>query len=103
MLLFGEEQPKENKASAAIDNFFRHLVFNGEFLLGKNEGLRLRLGYNHLRKRELTVRNYRSLAGFSGGVGVKIKRFRVDFGYASYHLAGGVVHLGIGTNLRDFF
>ncbi len=103
VLLFGEEQPKENKASAAIDNFFRHLVFNGEFLLGKNEGLRLRLGYNHLRKRELTVRNYRSLAGFSGGVGVKIKRFRVDFGYASYHLAGGVVHLGIGTNLREFF
>ena len=59
--------------------------------------------YNHLRKRELTVRNYRSLAGFSGGVGIKINRFRVDFGYASYHLAGGVVHLGIGTNLKDFF
>jgi hypothetical protein len=103
VLLFGDEQPKENKATAAIDNFFRHLAFNGEFLLGKNEGLRLRLGYNHLRKRELSVRNYRSLAGFSGGVGVKIKRFRVDFGYASYHLAGGVVHLGVGTNLREFF
>jgi hypothetical protein len=103
VLLLGDEKPTENKASAAIDNFFRHLVFNGEFLLGKNEGFRLRLGYNHLRKRELTVRNYRSLAGFSGGIGVKIKRFRVDFGYASYHLAGGVVHLGVGTNLRDFF
>lgn len=103
VLFFGEDQPEENKLSAGIDNFFRHLIFNGEFLLGKNEGFRLRVGYNHLRKRELTVRNYRSLAGFSGGVGVKIKRFRVDFGYASYHLAGGVVHLGVGTNLRDFF
>jgi Uncharacterised protein family (UPF0164) len=103
VLLFGDEKPTENKGSAAIDNFFRHLIFNGEFLLGKNEGLRFRLGYNHLRKRELTVRNYRSLAGFSGGIGIKIKRFRVDFGYASYHLAGGVVHLGIGTNLKDFF
>jgi hypothetical protein len=51
----------------------------------------------------LSVRNYRSLAGFSGGVGIKINRFRVDFGYASYHLAGGVAHLGIGTNLKDFF
>jgi hypothetical protein len=103
VLLFGDEQPKENKGSAAIDNFFRHLIFNGEFLLGRNEGFRIRVGYNHLRKRELTVRNYRSLAGFSGGIGVKINRFRVDFGYASYHLAGGVVHLGIGTNLKDFF
>jgi hypothetical protein len=103
VLLFGGEQPKENKASAAIDNFFRHLIFNGEFLMGKNEGFRLRLGYNHLLKRELTVRNYRSLAGFSGGIGVKINRFRVDFGYGAYHLAGGVAHLGIGTNLREFF
>ncbi|MFN0034025.1 MAG: type IX secretion system protein PorQ [Saprospiraceae bacterium] len=103
VLLFGDEQPKESKATAAIDNFFRHLIFNGEFLLGKREGFRLRLGYNHLLKRELTVRNYRSLAGFSGGVGLKISRFRIDFGYGAYHLAGGVAHLGIGTNLRDFF
>ncbi|MCC7465783.1 MAG: type IX secretion system protein PorQ [Saprospiraceae bacterium] len=103
VLLFGDEQPAENKASAFIDNFFRHLIFNGEFLLGRNEGFRLRLGYNHLLKRELTVSNYRSLAGFSGGVGVKISRFRVDFGYGAYHLAGGVAHLGIGTNLGDFF
>lgn len=103
VLLLGDEQPKESKATAAIDNFFRHLIFNGEFLLGKNEGFRLRLGYNHLLKRELTVRNYRSLAGFSGGIGVKISRFRVDFGYGAYHLAGGVAHVGIGTNLREFF
>lgn len=103
ILLFGDEKPAENKASAAIDNLFRHLIFNGEFLMGRNEGFRLRFGYNHLRKRELSVRNYRSLAGFSGGVGIKINRFRIDFGYASYHLAGGVVHLGLGTNLRDFF
>ena len=102
VLLFGDAQPAENKGKAAIDNFFRHLVFNGEFLLGKHEGFRLRVGYNHLRKQELSVGSYRSLAGFSGGIGVKLNRFRVDFGYASYHLAGGVTHLGIGTNLRDW-
>lgn len=103
VLLFGEEEPKNNKVNEFVDNFFRHLVFNGEFLLGKNEGLRLRIGYNHLRKRELTVRNYRSMAGFSGGVGIKINRFRLDVGIAPYHLAGGIFHVGIGTNLRDFF
>jgi hypothetical protein len=97
----GEEQKKSG--SPVVDNFFRHMIFNGEFLLGKHEGFRLRVGYNHLRKRELSVNNYRSLAGFSAGVGVKVSRFRVDFGYSVYHLAGGVVHLGIGTNLREFF
>lgn len=99
---FNGEQT-DDKGFPGIDNFFRHLIFNGEFLLGKTESFRLRFGYNHLRKKELSVKNYRSLAGFSGGVGIKINRFRVDFGYSSYHLAGGVVHLGIGTNLRDFF
>lgn len=103
ILIIGGDQPTENRFGNTMDNLFRHLIFNGEFLLGKNEGFRMRFGYNHLRKRELTVRNYRSLAGFSGGIGIKVKRFRIDFGYASYHLAGGVAHIGIGTNLKDFF
>lgn len=103
VLLFGDQQQEESKATAVIDNFFRHLIFNGEFLLGKNEGFRLRLGYNHLLKRELSVNNYRSLAGFSGGIGIKISRIRIDFGYGTYHLAGSVAHIGIGTNLREFF
>lgn len=103
VLLFGETNTKSSKGNGAVDILFRHLIFNGEFLLGRNELFRLRFGYNHLLKKELSVRNYRSLAGFSGGVGIRISRFRVDVGYGSYHLAGGVVHVGIGTNLKDFF
>jgi hypothetical protein len=102
VLLFGEEQSTK-KGNPAIDNFFRHLIFNGEFLLGANEAFRLRFGYNHLRKKELSVQNYRSLAGFSGGLGVKIKRFRIDMAYDAYHLAGGTVHFSFGTNLNEFF
>jgi hypothetical protein len=103
VLLFGDEEPKKNKGNALVDNFFRHLVFNGEFLLGRNEGFRIRFGYNHLRKKELSVRNYRSMAGFTGGVGIKINRFRLDVGVAPYHLAGGIFHVGLGTNLQEFF
>lgn len=101
-LLFGGDQSESN-GNPALDNFFRHFIFSGEFLLGRNEAFRIRFGYNHLRKKELSVRNYRSLAGFSGGVGIKVSRFRIDVGYAVYHLAGGVLHFGIGTNLKDFF
>jgi len=100
---FDDNQSQKKKGNATVDNFFRHLVFNGEFLLGSNEAFRIRVGYNHLRKRELSVRNYRSLAGFSGGVGLKINRFRIDVGYASYHLGGSTLHVGIGTNLKEFF
>lgn len=87
----------------AVDNFFRHLIFNGEFLLGHAEAFRIRFGYNHLRRSELTVRNFRSLAGFSAGVGFRVSRLRVDFGYASYHIAGGVVHFGLRANVRELF
>lgn len=101
-LLFGGDQ-SDASGNPGLDNFFRHFTFSGEFLLGRNESFRIRLGYNHLRKKELSVRNYRSLAGFSGGVGLKFSRFRIDVGYASYHLAGGVLHFGLGTNLKEFF
>lgn len=102
VLVFGgEDTPDEGPST--VDNIFRHLVFNGEFLFGRNESFQLRFGYNHLRKKELSVRNYRSLAGFSFGAGVKVSRFRIDFGYGSYHLGGGVVHFGLGTNLKEFF
>ena len=101
-LLFGEDS-NPDAGSPFLDNLFRHLIFNGEFLFGAHENFRIRLGYNHLRKSELSVRNYRSLAGFSAGVGLKVSRFRIDAGYGAYHLAGGVFHLGIGTNLKDFF
>ncbi|MBN8684508.1 MAG: type IX secretion system protein PorQ [Chitinophagales bacterium] len=103
VLSIGGDNTDQDKGNPGVDNFFRHFIFNGEFLLGRNESFRLRIGYNHMRKRELTVRNYRSLAGFSGGVGIKINRFRLDVGYGSYHLAGGVMHLGLSTNLKDFF
>ncbi|MBK8192300.1 MAG: type IX secretion system protein PorQ [Lewinellaceae bacterium] len=101
-LLFGGDQSTSD-GNPGLDNFFRHFTFSGEFLLGRNESFRIRLGYNHLRKKELSVQNYRSLAGFSGGVGIRVSRFRIDVGYAAYHLAGGVLHFGIGTNLKDFF
>lgn len=98
----GEQQSGPSQTSIAIDNFFRHFIFSGEFLFGKRENFRLRIAYNHLRRKELSVANYRSLAGFSGGVGIKINRFRLDYGIAVYHLAGTVNHIGISTDIDDF-
>ena len=91
-----------SKKTSAVDNLFRHLVFSGEFLLGKRENLRIRFAYNHFRKSELSVDSYRSLSGFSVGLGMKISKFRIEFGRAFYHLAGGANHFSISTNLKDF-
>ncbi|MEZ4774317.1 MAG: type IX secretion system protein PorQ [Bacteroidia bacterium] len=64
------------------DRIFRHFVFGTEFLLGKS--LRLRAGYNHLRRQELRSENRGGFTGFSLGAGIRAKRFALDYGYTSY-------------------
>jgi len=95
----GEEQVTKNEW---VDNLFRHLIFSGEFLFGQKENFRLRFAYNHFRKQDLSVNNLRSLAGFSGGIGFKIRRFRFSYGLGVYHLGGSASHFSIATNISEF-
>jgi len=99
--ILGEVVSKPSGFSNFTDNFFKHFIFNGEFLIGQSENFRLRMGYNHLRRKELSVSTFRSLGGFSLGFGLKIKKFRIDYGVGYYHLAGGVNHISISTNLHE--
>jgi len=98
IIIIGEAPKKDKRFGREVDNFFRHVVFSGEFLLGKFEQVRLRLGYNHLVHQEFSVKNVRGLSGFTGGIGIKIKRFRFDYGYTNYHLGGKANHLAISSH-----
>ncbi|MFZ1705500.1 MAG: type IX secretion system protein PorQ [Saprospiraceae bacterium] len=99
--LFGETNEKSDFEKGS-DNFFRHVTLNGEFLLGKSQNLKLRGGYNHIRRKELSLQTLRSLAGFSMGIGLKISYFNLDYGVAFHHVAGATNHLTISTNLQRF-
>ena len=101
-LLFGEEPVETSEFAAFADNLARHMTFSGEFLLGRKQNLRLRFAYDHLRRRELLVDNTIGTMGFSLGFGLKINRFRIDYGRGNYHLAGGNSHLTFSTNLSEF-
>ncbi len=101
--LFGEPTTEQGSFSKGVDNFFRHFIIGGEFLLGKNQNFRLRFAYNHLRRKELSVSSFRSLAGFSAGFGFKIRGLRIDYGLGYQHLAGANNHLSISTSLNRFF
>ena len=100
--LFGEPIPGPSAFSKVVDNLFRHVIFSGEILLGKQENLQIRFGYNHLRRKELSVDQFRSLAGFSGGIGFKVKKIQFDYGFSTYHLAGSTHHLGIRLAIREW-
>lgn len=98
---FGTED-SQSHFSTITDNVFRHLVFSGEFLLGKAENIQLRFAYNHLRRKELAVSNYIGNGGFSVGAGIKFGKFKLDYAYSMYHLAGGSSHIGLTWNMDTF-
>ncbi len=102
-LLFGDiDSPSDDPFGDWVDNFFRHFVFSGEFLFGKKDNVQLRFAYNHLRRMELSTRNLRGMTGFSMGFGIKISKFRLDYGHTFFHRAGGLNHIGISTNINAF-
>ena len=101
--LIGLEPSEPSRIGMTIDNIFRHVIFNGEFLLGANQNLILRFGYNHMRKKEMTVSPYRSFAGFSAGFAFRVKTLQVSYGFGTYHLAGSNNHIGISTSLDNLF
>lgn len=103
ILFPGQQAEPENSFSQGVDNAFRHLIFSGEFLFGKTESFRIRIAYDHRLRRELLVPNYGGLAGFSGGLGFRIYRFHLDYGFGVMHQAGTAHHLSISTNLKEFF
>jgi hypothetical protein len=96
-VLFGEAPKAASAFSKGIDNFFRHTVLNGELAFGKKENFRLSFGYNHQLKTENSVSAIRGLAGFSFGLGLKVNRFRFEYAFNRYHIAGGGDYLGIST------
>ena len=78
----------------------RHVVIGGEILITKN--LNLRLGYNYMRRKDLSLETRRSVSGFSGGFGFRIYKFHFSYGRAAYHLAGGSNYFSITTSIGDF-
>lgn len=96
---FGDEPTERGAGAVWLDNFFRHFVFNGELMVGRGRNLRLRFGYNHGLRRELSLNDFRSLAGWSGGFALRIKRFSIAYGRTTYHVGGGINQLGLDIDL----
>jgi hypothetical protein len=97
----GQARQHQSLKKSLADQIARHLVLGGELLLSKN--LNLRLGYNHLRRKELRLENAPGTAGFSMGLLLRIKGFQLDYARAYYHQAGASNFFTVGTDLGRFF
>ena len=95
---FGESD-EENKVDAFFDNVMRHIIFGIEFLPSDN--FNIRLGYNYKRRQELKIEDKLGMVGFSWGFGLRVNKFHISYGRATYHVAGASNHFSISTNLSQ--
>jgi len=77
----GETEEKSGISKFA-DNLMRHIVLGGEVTIAKV--FSLRLGYNYLKRQEMKLYTKSGLAGFSLGVGLRIKMFSISYTYVKY-------------------
>ncbi len=96
----GEPVP-ENKWEKLGDNIMRHLIFGIEFT--PLENFYLRAAYNYQRRQELKISTRTAMVGFSWGFGVRISKFHLSYGRASYHLAGASNHFSVSTDISSFY
>ncbi len=90
---------KRSKIDIFGDQVMRHLIAGVEFNPTKN--FFLRTGYNYQRRKEMTISSKTGMVGFSFGFGIKISKFTIDYGRASYHLAGASNHFSVSLNLDE--
>ncbi|MBL6445452.1 type IX secretion system protein PorQ [Fulvivirga sp. 29W222] len=85
----------------AFDKIFRHIVIGTELLLTKN--VNLRVGYNHLIRKELKLESTSGGAGFSFGLMFRVKAFEFAYSRGGYHAAGATNNFTLTANTNLFF
>jgi len=95
------EPVNENKIEDIADKVMRHMIFGVEFLPFKS--FSLRAGYNYQRRSEMKIESRVAMVGFSWGFGIKISKFNLSYGRASYHLAGASNHFSLSTDFSAFY
>jgi hypothetical protein len=78
----------------------RHLCLGGEFLL--NRSFHLRVGYNHLRRKELRTETGAGLTGFSLGFMINTKPLNLAYTYSGWQNGTGLHFLSLNLRLQSF-
>jgi hypothetical protein len=90
-----QDDTSENtgESSEFFENIMRHVIAGVELIPHKN--FYVSAGYNYQRRRELEIESKVSNVGFSWGFGINTSIINIEFGRATYHLAGSSNHFSI--------
>lgn len=83
-----------------VDKALLHLVPSAEILLSKS--FMLRVAYNTRRRQELVIADKPGAVGLSFGVGLRVSKFHVSYGFSQLHLAGISNTLSLAVRFADF-
>ncbi len=89
-----------NKPIKWYDMMFRHAIFATEILPSKN--FFISVGFNYRRKAEMNTPQFRSMAGFSLGTGIKVKGFRVGVAMAQMQSGNPTYHFSLSSDIGWF-
>lgn len=97
---FGTADSTDSKSYFA-DKLFRHFIFAAEFTFAKR--LSVIVGYNHLRRGEMKLKDKPAMAGFSLGASLYLNKFQVHFARSYYHVSGPYNEIGLNFSLNKLF
>jgi hypothetical protein len=95
--LLGQDTSADTKSYFA-DKLFRHFLFAAELTLGKR--LSVNVGYNHMRRGELSIKDKPALAGFSFGASIYLNKLQVHYARSFYHVAGAYNEIGFNFSMN---
>ena len=79
------------------DMLMRHLITGVEIIAGKN--FSIQAAYNYRKRQELKLNARPGMAGFSFGVGFRVRRIHLSYGRSIYHLAGPSNTFSVSTQI----
>ena len=84
---------------SAFNRFFNHFVLATHVYLGQN--LEATIGYNHLRRQELSVPEASNgLSGFSAGLRIRFSKLQIQYARSTYQRGIGYHQIGITAQLN---
>lgn len=93
---------ENNKVSSGfLENTMRHAILGVELIPHKN--FYFSAGYNYQRRKELAIESKVSTVGFSWGFGINTSFLNIEFGRATYHLAGSSTNVSLILKTDMFY
>jgi hypothetical protein len=100
---YNESASGVNKKTSSdfMENVLRHVILGVELIPHKN--FYFSAGYNYQRRKELQIESKVSTVGFSWGFGINTSFLNIEFGRATYHLAGSSTNVSLILKTDQFY